>query len=787
MPPRSAAPDLAREDERQWKLAGLRARLHEDAQALRTPAEWVARLRLAALMPGEDFANILLVSSGRPGATMVRDYRQWTTSGRQVRRHENGIETFHIPPRLAPGRPQDRGERDDERPPTWRDADRVAYVWDLSQTTGQPLTAPGRLPPPGQAQAGLWDALCWLARREGFAIEREDGAPADGTTFWAARRIRLLPGLTGEQDIWALVHQLGHVLLHSVPGGNPPGTTTSGCTGVRKAEADSVAYITCARHGVTASGELAYPASWAGRDPRAQPAATVLAAGHRITTAAARILRHTDRILAGDDPAPVPVPRQQPAAPAARHARSRQAGVVSRQAAAPATRPAASRPQAGPSPRTLAVLRDAETYFTSQLAGSWAPGYLASRGISEATARDWHTGYAPAGWTALTCHLRGLGHDDREIQAAGLAKPSSRGTLIDIFRDRVMLPVYDAGRTLAGFIGRAHPRTDSNPDVPKYLNSPETAGYKKGSLLFGLHQARPALAGGATPVIVEGPFDAIAITTADPGRHAGLAPCGTALTSQQAALIGQAADLGRTGILVAFDSDAAGRRATLRAHGILLPLTPKLQTALLDGKDPAEILQHHGPDTLRGILRDRREPLSAMLIDAKIESSNPRLDDPVSTYLAMLKVAVLIADLLPEETVWHIRRITAGRELQIVDDELRHVDNPELVEIVRIVPAETAYQIVRTAAKLDFDVSDVLTVVANAVALGARSPKERRRGLRDDPSPLHSDPSAAAPVLARSSFPCPPLVPGASSALSTSLSRAGPSVSRSLPLRRPLT
>ena len=787
MPPRSAAPDLAREDERQWKLAGLRARLHEDAQALRTPADWAARLRLAALMPGEDFANILLISSQRPSATMVRDYRQWTTIGRQVRRHENGIETFHIPPRLAPGRPQDRGERDDERPPTWRDADRVAYVWDLSQTTGQPLTAPGRLPPPGQAQAGLWDALCWLARREGFAIEREDGAPADGTTFWAARRIRLLPGLTGEQDIWALVHQLGHVLLHSVPGGNPPGTTTSGCTGVRKAEADSVAYITCARHGVTASGELAYPASWAGRDPRAQPAATVLAAGHRITTAAARIIRHTDRILAGDDPAPVPVPRQQPAAPAARHARSRQAGVVSRQAAAPATRPAASRPQAGPSPRTLAVLRDAETYFTSQLAGSWAPGYLASRGISEATARDWHTGYAPAGWTALTCHLRGLGHDDREIQAAGLAKPSSRGTLIDIFRDRVMLPVYDAGRTLAGFIGRAHPRTDSNPDVPKYLNSPETAGYKKGSLLFGLHQARPALAGGATPVIVEGPFDAIAITTADPGRHAGLAPCGTALTSQQAALIGQAADLGRTGILVAFDSDAAGRRATLRAHGILLPLTPKLQTALLDGKDPAEILQHHGPDTLRGILRDRREPLSAMLIDAKIESSNPRLDDPVSTYLAMLKVAVLIADLLPEETVWHIRRITAGRELQIVDDELRHVDNPELVEIVRIVPAETAYQIVRTAAKLDFDVSDVLTVVANAVALGARSPKERRRGLRDDPSPLHSDPSAAAPVLARSSFPCPPLVPGASSALSTSLSRAGPSVSRSLPLRRPLT
>ena len=306
MTPRPAAPALAREDEHRRKLAVLRARLHEDALALRTPGEWAARLRLAALMPGEDFANILLISSQRPGATLVRDYRQWTATGRQVRRHESGIETFRIPPRPAPRRPQDRGKRDDdEPPPTWRDADRVAYVWDLSQTSGQPVAPPG-LPAPGQAPAGLWDALCWLARREGFAVEREDGAPADGTTFWTARRIRLLPGLTGEQAVWALAHQLGHVMLHAAPGPHPPGTTTSGCMGLRKAEADSVAYITCARHGVTVSGELACPASWAGSDPRSQPAAAVLTAGHRIATAATRVIRYADRVLHGDDSAACP-------------------------------------------------------------------------------------------------------------------------------------------------------------------------------------------------------------------------------------------------------------------------------------------------------------------------------------------------------------------------------------------------------------------------------------------------------------------------------------------------
>ena len=772
MPARPAAPELAREDERQRKLAALRTRLHDDVRALRTPADWVARLRLAALMPGEDFANILLIFSQRPDATLVRDYRQWTATGRQVRRHENGIEVFGIPPRPLLRRPHDRDEREDrEPPPTWRDADRVAYVWDLSQTTGQPVTVPAGLPPPGQASPGLWDALCWLARREGFAVEREDGAPADGTTFWAARRIRLLPGLTGEQDIWALAHQLGHVLLHAAPGAHPPETTTSGCTGLRKAEADSVAFITCTRHGVTASGELAYPASWAGSDPRAQPAAAILAAGHRITTAAASIIRHTDRILHGDDPAPVPAPRQQPTTTnaAAAHVQSRQNDVASRRAATPAVLHAAPLPPAGPSPRILAVLRDADTYYTSQLAGSWAPAYLTSRGITDATARDWHIGYAPAGWSTLTGHLRSLGHDDREIQAAGLAKPSSRGTLIDIFRDRIMFPVRDPGGTLAGFIGRARP--GAGPDVPKYLNSPETADYRKGSLLFGLHHARPALAQGATPVIVEGPFDAIAVTTADPGWHAGLAPCGTALTCQQAALISQAADLDRTGILLAFDSDTAGRKAALRAHGILRPLTGKLQTALLDGKDPAEILQHHGPAALRSILRDRRQPLSALLIDARIESWHSRLDDPGGQYLAMLNVAALIADLLPDDTVQQIRRITAGRELQTFDEQLHHVDNPELPQIARVLPADTAFQTVRTAAKLDFDVSDVLTMVANAVTLNARSPKGQKRTLRDNPDRTRPAPDREASRLAGTGFPHPPLSPHATAAFAESGSR----------------
>jgi DNA primase len=728
-----------REEEHQGKLAALRARLREGARTLRTPADWARCLRLAALMPGQDFANIVLIAAQRPEAVMVADYRQWTAMGRQVRRGEKGIEVFAVPTRRPP-QPKERQQND--REPSWRDAARVAYVWDLPQTTGRHPAIPVGLPAPGQAPTGLRDALCWLARREGFAIEQEHGAPADGTTFWAARRIRLPAGVGEDQTVWALAHQLGHVLLHHGDG-LPPGATTSGCAGVRKAEADSVAFVVCARHGVAVARELAHPASWAGSDPRAQPAEVILAAGQRITTAAARITHHTGRLLHGDD-ADRPAEMAEPPAAARADASVPAGGKI--------TPRAATMPPPGPSPRARRVLQHAQDFYATQLAASWVPAYLESRGISAAITRDWEIGYAPAGWTTLTDHLRRQGHGDDEIEAAGLAKPSARGTLIDRFRDRVMLPVHDEHAKLAGFIGRAHP--DAGPDVPKYLNSPETAGYKKGSLLFGLHRARTAFAQGAIPVIVEGPFDAMAVNLADPGGHVGLAPCGTALTSQQASLLSQAADLHRTGILVAFDGDAAGRKAAARAYGILRPHTWKLQSAMLNAKDPAQIVQQDGSAGLRAILRQDREPLSAVVIDIHIEGWKRHLGDTEGRLRAMRSTASLIAELLPADTAAQVCQLTAGQDLVMLDDTLRAVENPELPRIARILPTDIAYQVMRAACTLDFEVSEVLAEVANR---SARAPKGNRRTLGDDSRATRSNHSPPAPEFARASFPRPPI------------------------------
>jgi DNA primase len=714
------------DEDREQRIAELRIRLHEMAGQIRTAEDWSRYLRAAARLHGETWANVLLISSRIPDATLVKGYEAWRAAGRQVSRDEKGIEIFSGIRRQGPDR---HGAEEEDQGHSWRDAHRVAYVWDLSQTSGQPVPIPSAFPaPPGEALPGLWDSLCWLARREGFAVERENGCPGDGTTYWAARRIRIPPGLASGQGAWALAHQLGHVLLHNTIA-YPPGATTSGCHGIRKAEADSVAFIICARHGVRVEHAFSSPQTWAGTDPRAQPAAAILTAGERVTTAAAKISRLLDHHLAGSRPA------ARPAAEAATTARHDERPPP---AAAPVTAPP-SPPE--PDPRIPGVLDDAMQFYDSQLARSWAPAYLAERGISGAAMRQWRIGYAPGGWATLTGHLRALGHDDDAIQAAGLARNSSRGTLIDHFRDRVMLPVHDERGNIAGFLGRARP--GAGPEVPKYLNSPETSSYHKGSLLFGLHQARDLLARGATPVIVEGPFDAIAVTMADPGRHAGLAPCGTALTSKQAAILAQAADLGSVGVLVAFDDDQAGSKAAVRAYDILRTVSSRLQSAVLSGKDPAEILQTQGPAALRTILRDQAQPLSAVVIDAHLAPWERRLQDPEGPLLAMRSTATVIAGLLPAGSAEAIRQITGNRELVTVDEQMRPVANPEIPEIARVLPADAAYQTMRVAERLGFtDCSDVLAEVANAVTRNAARPGSRA--------------ARRAPQLAASSFPHPP-------------------------------
>lgn len=132
----------------------------------------------------------------------------------------------------------------------------------------------------------------------------------------------------------------------------------------------------------------------------------------------------------------------------------------------------------------LAIHEHAERFFQAHLPTSWVPDYLSQRGFGEDVQRQWRIGYAPNEWRALTRHLRGLGFPDTAIQASGLARRTTRGMLIDFFRDRAMFPITERDATTIAFIGR------SRTSEPKYLNSPNTPVYGKGRTLFGLHTAQ---------------------------------------------------------------------------------------------------------------------------------------------------------------------------------------------------------------------------------------------------------------------------------------------------------
>jgi DNA primase len=335
--------------------------------------------------------------------------------------------------------------------------------------------------------------------------------------------------------------------------------------------------------------------------------------------------------------------------------------------------------------RLAAVVEAAAQFFRAQAGGSWVPGYLAGRGFTADTQARWGVGFAPDAWTALTGHLRRQGFGDGELELAGVSKRSARGTLIDTFRDRAMLPVRLADGTVAGFTGRARPGTGRR--APPYLNGPNTPLYRKGEVLFGLHEARTAFASGACPVIAEGPLDAIAVSASGAGRYAGVAPCGTALTAAQVRLLAQtpgalaagalaagalaagahthtAGTLAHpAGVIVAFDGDAPGRRAAVRAFGLLRDSdSDGAQQArwvpFTVGDDPAGVLEQRGPGALNDLLTGA-VPLADLVIDERVARFERWLEFPDGTFGALRDVAPVIASLPADQVARQVGRVAS--------------------------------------------------------------------------------------------------------------------------------
>ena len=565
---------------------------------------------------------------------------------------------------------------------------------------------PGQPPPSPSNTEAAWIALTHLARRQGFTVERANCADADGFTTWRNRKIRIRPDTAPDQAVVALAHQLGHVLLHGQIARLEPSATVP-CTGLRKVEADSVAYLAATSIGIdTTAITFPHVSSWAGTDPRARPAAAIQAVTSRILATAATV---TARFDAAD------LVRQQLPAPA----RSAPRGEISQRAETLVPRSDHAR-----------IHEVAAQFFRSHMPGSWVPGYLARRGLNAAVQDNWHAGCAPAEWDALTRHLRTAGYTDTVIEATGLARRSRRGALIDTFRDRAMLPIRTADGTIVAFIGRTSEYADHG--TPKYLNSPATSHYSKSEVLFGLWEGRDALANGARPVIVEGPLDAIAVTTAGHGRYAGVAPCGTALTADHAAVLDHAADLRTAGISVAFDPDEAGQRAAIRACHLLCPLTDKLAAVILPaGQDPAQILASSGPAALARTLAHQTRPLPDLVTDAVAHHWNARLCYAEGQIAALRAAAPLIAALPPAHVARQVGRLAAI--LQLDHPTVTEAVTDALTTLISSQPSNPRHQ-----------------TTADQAALRARLPGAVRAAGHDAP---HSSQQAIDPATATAPAP----------------------------------
>ncbi|RAY16293.1 hypothetical protein DPM19_05215 [Actinomadura craniellae] len=609
--------------ERHRLLSFLHQVVEQDTARLRAGRlSWSWWLEAAARHGRHGFADTLLICAQSPAATDVRSYEQWRARGRRVRRGESGIRI--LSPRGGP-----------------------RAVFDVTQTEGDPIAVPA---PATAAQA--YERLRAVAAGLGLHVRRDRRWARAGRPD---RSVHLDPALSDFGAATELAHQLAHLLRR----GDRLDPREDFCHGTRRVEADSVAYLALAHLGLD-TAHLVFPpvASWAGHGARSPQ--SVRQAGDRILRTASHLRRRFSppgEAPPGGEQEPGRRRRTGHGPPRPPRTGERRAPDRPATPAWPAAnaRPTADAPHAvrqplgnedertGPPPARPADLvaahQAAHRFFRTQLPGSWVPAYLSGRGFDQDVQRSWQLGYAPRAWRALTDHLRALGHSDRTILAAGLARRTGAGALFDAFRDRLMFALRAADGTVTGFLGRL----PDGAEGPKYLNSPHTPLFRKSDLLFGLHETRDRLAAGARPVIVEGPLDAIAVNIAEPARHAALAPCGTVLTAAQLTALGGCTDLDATGVLLALDGDAAGHAGMIRTWLALGSLAGPLDAVVLQrGHDPADLLRAGGPAAVRAALR-APVPLPDLVVDACVDRYGGSLEFAEQKLTAVRAATALIA------------------------------------------------------------------------------------------------------------------------------------------------
>lgn len=287
-----------------------------------------------------------------------------------------------------------------------------------------------------------------------------------------------------------------------------------------------------------------------------------------------------------------------------------------------------------------------------QSAGQEALAYLRSqRQFSDDILKRFTFGYAPDGWQALYGYLVEQKHYSvKLVEQAGLVVPNKSGTgYYDRFRNRVMVPIYDPNGRIIGFGGRC-----LGDEKPKYLNSPETELFDKSKTLYGLDQAKGAIAKQDRAIVVEGYFDVVALHAA--GITNAVASLGTALNAGQVRQLLRYTESKQ--IVFNFDADAAGIKAAQRAIGEVAEMAHRgdVQLRILnipDGKDPDDYLRTHVAEEYNALVE-----AAPLWLDWQIQQTLQPLDlkqaDQFQT--ASQDIVKLLADIANADTRTHYIR-----------------------------------------------------------------------------------------------------------------------------------
>ncbi len=358
----------------------------------------------------------------------------------------------------------------------------------------------------------------------------------------------------------------------------------------------------------------------------------------------------------------------------------------------------------------LERVAQADQFFRQQLrahpARQRAVDYLRQRGLTGQIAGAFGIGYAPPGWDNLCRALRAAGVPADDLLAAGLASRDEQGRLRDRFRDRIIFPIRDRRGRVIAFGGRA---LDSDT-TPKYLNSPETPLFHKGSELYGLHEARAHTRSLPRLIVVEGYMDVVAL--AQHGIPYAVATLGTATTAEHIERLFRVVDE----LVFCFDGDRAGRAAGWRALDVALPF-------LRDGRQVGFLFLPEGedPDTLV-----RREGQAAF--ERRLEQATPLADylfaelrgqtDP-ETLAGRARLAQLARPLLEKLPDGHFR--------DLMDERLRREAG---VAATRLRPSPA------TPSRADRNLRLTRTPLRKAIALLLYRPELAQQAMVNDSTPL---------------------------------------------------